>query len=232
MQKGTVKKTKYCIIFDLDGTLYSFKGGRFQGSKLQKRVLANARRYISNQLRVPPEKAKVILADILKSYGEEISIGLEKEYGFDRYDYFETVWNIPARGFVEYPKGLRSLLLRIKNKYDVFLLSDAPKVWIANVLRALGVEDIFTGRIFSGEGDNRKGFGNVFQSLPAKLGCLPKECVVVGDQEDTDIIPAKQAGLRTVFVGQNRISTQADVSVKNLNQLEDAITLLHCSRIK
>lgn len=217
------KGNRLCIVFDLDGTLYAFKGNTFKDSPLQKKILANAKRYLATQLGVSQKEANGKLEALLSKYGEEISIGVEKEYGLNRFDYFETVWDIPARGLVTYSKGLRPLLLRLRRQYDLYLLSDAPKVWIDNVLRALNVQDVFFGRVFSGEGDERKGFGNIFSLLPKRLGCRSSNIVVVGDQVETDIIPAKQAGFKTILVNKNDIPSPADVSVRRIGDIEKAL---------
>ncbi|MEO8637802.1 MAG: HAD family hydrolase [Candidatus Taylorbacteria bacterium] len=221
-----LKKKDDTIIFDLDGTLYSFKGGKFRDSKLQAKILSNAREFISAQLQVTGDEAGKILSRIFKKYGEDISIALEKEYGLNRYDYFNTVWNIPARQFVSHSKELRPMLIRICKKYDIFILSDAPKIWIDNVLRELQIDDLFSGHIISGEGNTRKGNGNAFESLVKSLNIKPQQCIVVGDQENTDIIPAKNAGMKTILVSKKEILSSADFRLKNIIHLEIALESL------
>lgn len=220
------KKRKKLIIFDLDGTLYQLPDGLYAKSPLQRRVLANARNYIAARLSKSKTEARSILAGVQRKYGEQISIGLEKEYGLNRYDYFNTVWNISARGIVKKNQDLRNILLELQKSYRLALVSDAPRVWIENVLAALSVSDIFHDNIFSGEGNHRKGLGNALSAVIKKYKIRPADCVVVGDQEETDILPAKQLGARTVFVHPTKHSSIGDANINSISKLPLALRSL------
>ena len=61
-------------------------------------------------------------------------------------------------------------------------------------------------------------FTKVLESLDAK----PEECVMVGDREDHDILPAKALGIKTVrmFSGKHASqNTEADFSIKDVGEL-------------
>ncbi|MFA5154982.1 MAG: HAD family hydrolase [Patescibacteria group bacterium] len=211
------------IIFDLDGTLYKLRGGSYSQSPLKRYVLKNAAAYLAARLAKSKPEAARILRGILKKYKEEISIGVEKEFKLDRHDYFRTVWNIPARLVVSKERNLRRSLLALSKCYRLIIISDAPLVWIKNVLIELGVYDIFRGRIFSGESDNRKGFQSAFPYIIKSLKLKPRDCISVGDQESSDIIPAKKLGLKTVFINQLKKSTLADFNVKSIGELTELL---------
>lgn len=206
------------IIFDLDGTLYSFKKGSYETSDLHKYVMSNAVFYIKEKLKISNDSAQDVLKKIINIYKQEISIGLEKEFGFDRYEYFNKVWNINPKFIIVIPKDLRKNLLKIKTHYEILLLSDAPKIWIKNVLNYLKINDLFKDKVISGEGSVRKSFDNAFKSVIKKNKLKRGECIVVGDQEETDIIPAKKMGIRTIFINQKYKSKYADFSVENITQ--------------
>jgi len=212
------------IIFDLDGTLYELEGGSFRSSPLSQKVRDNAQKYIADKLSKTPAEAQVILEDIISRYREDISIGLEKEFDLDRYDYFQTVWNISAKGIVKPNGRLRGVLERLNSNYRLVLVSDAPQVWINNVLQELDVKDLFDNYIFSGEGNSRKGFNNAFSQVLASLEIMPGECWTVGDQETTDIIPAKGLGLKTIFIHPDIISSQSDLNLKTIEELPAALS--------
>jgi len=214
-----MKQKDRLIIFDMDGTLYRLTGGSFRKSRLQHKIHENVLKYLQDRLGIGKRKSSEIVADIKKRYGENISIGLEKEYGFDRYDYFNTVWDVNPEGLIDKFSGLTEILLKLQADYDMILTSDAPLVWIKRVLAELGVADIFADKILSGEGDNRKIFGNRFEGILQKYNLSPENVVSIGDQEETDILPAKSLGIKTIFVNQTKRSSYADVSVKNLADL-------------
>ncbi len=219
------KNNRRLIIFDMDGTLYSFKEGSFNKSGLRKKILNNAKLYITKNLYKSKEEAKVILEYIEKKYGEDISIALEKEFGIDKNNYFNIVWNIPAKGIVAKNSRLRKFLLGLKTKYSCAIVSDAPIIWINNVLKELNIKDIFKDNIYSGEGKIRKKFGNSFQFVASELKFNPKNCIVVGDQEDTDVIQAKKNGMTAVLVSDKKRLTKADYIINNIFELKNILKL-------
>lgn len=221
MSKGMVNKPRKLLIFDMDGTLYNFKQGSFGKSDLKRKVIARAKTFVKNKLNITDSEANKILQKILLEFGEHISVGLEKKYGINRTEYFNNVWNINPKDLVKPTPGIRSFLSRLINKgYSIVIVSDAPRVWITNVLRYLKITDLFAGKIFSGESDNRKAFVNIFNNLMKRLNYQPKDCIVVGDQEQTDIIPAKEAGATAIFVNNQKESKLADYSIKSILDLK------------
>lgn len=217
MSKNT--KRRKLIIFDLDGTLYALRGGSYARSPLRRRVLRNAERFIAKRLATNKKDSRQVLLDIQEKYGEQISIGLEKEYGLDRYDYFNTVWDISARGIVRKPPQLSEILGTLRREHRLALVSDAPRVWIDHVLKELGIQSFFRGRIFPGEGNRRKGFDNAFQEVAKMLKTNPRDCIAVGDQEKTDIIPARKLGMLTVFVHPTKRCFGADANIRTIREL-------------
>lgn len=217
---------RYLVLFDLDGTLYPLRGGSYRRSPLRAAVRSNACQFLAKRLRVSLQQARRMFRDVEREYGEDISIGVEQQFRISRQEYFRAVWDIPVRRHVTVSRDLHRLIQRIRRRYDIAVISDAPSVWVHRVLRVLRVEDCFRGRVLSGEGDARKGFGNAFRSLIACHHLNPRRCVVVGDQEATDIIPAHAASMRTILVSRHCRRTSADACIRNLNELDRALTHL------
>lgn len=209
----------------MDGTLYNFKEGSFNQSRLRKKVLENAKLYIAKSLNKSNTEAENILKYIEEKYGEDISVALEKEFGIDRNTYFNVVWNVPAKGIVEKNSRLRKFLLELGMEYGYALVTDAPIVWVNNVLEALGIRDVFEGRIYSGEGSIRKGFGDSFQFVASELMFELENCIVVGDQEDTDIVQAKKNGMIAVLVANQAKPTEADYVIRDVFELREILKL-------
>lgn len=221
-----MKKDKL-IIFDLDGTLYKMKGGSFVNSKLHQKILKNAIRYIKIKLKISKHEAENILKEIVHEYGENISIALEKKYRLNRYEYFNYVWNINPKSYINKSNDLENILIRLNKDYEFLLMSDSPKIWIVNVLKMLGIETFFKGKILSGEGNKRKIFGNRYDDILNKHNIVSADVIVVGDQETTDIAPAKKIGLKTIFINQSKKSKLADVNIKSINNIESAINFIY-----
>jgi len=223
--KINIGRNKKVIIFDLDGTLYSFKGSSIKESGLYKKILENTKKYIIKKLNKNEKEAKILLKEILKEYGENISIALEERFGVNRYNYFNEVWDISAKDYIDVKNNLqlRKKLLEVQNNFNLLLLSDAPKIWIEKVLKELKIDDIFKGKILSGESDTRKVFNNAFEKVIKNLRVKPENCIVFGDQKETDIIPAKKLGMKTVFVNQYKNCPLADYNIKNILELKKAL---------
>jgi len=214
-----MKNKKKIIIFDLDGTLLKFSADTFSKSLLGQKVLFNSELFIKNYLRVGSAKAKQVIKKIKNKYGEEVSIGLEKEYGISRLNFFNQVWNIKDKNFIKEDLVTREVLIKLQKNYLLYILSDAPRIWINIVLKKLSIEAFFENRIFSGEGEYRKSLGNAFENFIDKTGFDSARCISVGDQENTDIIPAELLGMKTVLIGQVNKNTGDSITINELKEL-------------
>jgi len=223
---GKSKIKNKLLIFDLDGTLYRISGGSFKKSPLKRAVWAQALEFIRERLLADDPEAKQIFKKIRLSYGENISLGLEKEFGISRYEYFDFVWDLPARKFIEKNPAVKAIIARLARNNKIIILSDAPKIWVIGVLKELGIYGILQAAIRSGEGDSRKIFGNAFEPILQEFNVKPADCVVIGDQEETDIKPAKKVGLKAIFIGKNQ-SRYADSTISNISEVEAAINNIY-----
>lgn len=187
------------IIFDMDGTLYQLDGvdNGFAGSKLERQVLLNARGFIKKIEGCNDAQAdKFIQEGILDEIG--LSAFLANRYGIDRRQYFDEVWNIDPEGIAESfqvsPEVIRELKAKRPN-VKLVLLTSAPRSWAERLLRFIDVRDAFE-LIFTGEQYKTK--KDVFNMLSQRYDS--SKILSVGDQEATDIQPAKELGMRTLLV--------------------------------
>jgi len=65
----------------------------------------------------------------------------------------------------------------------------------------------------------RKGFKNAFDRVFKKFKARPQNCTIFGDQEDVDILPAVEIGMKTVFVNDREKSHWADYNIKSIAEL-------------
>ena len=227
MKKKSLKDK--LIIFDMDGTLYDFKGGSFEKSCLKKRIAENANSFVQIKLNKTKDEASKILKVLRTEYGDNISIALEEKFNLLREDYFDYVWDVEANVFIETHKDLNNILRKLDKEFKLILISDAPQVWIDNVLGRLGITYLFEKEIFSGDGNNRKSFGNRFNGISQYYNILPERIISVGDQENTDIIPARNLGFKTILISKQKQSSVADVRIEDVTKIGDAIKLFNIS---
>lgn len=211
------------IIFDMDGTLYSFdkkNESHFSSSNFGKQIHANCVDFFKDEFKLSAENAMSLYQDFRTRHNDEVSLGLEKERGIDRSKYFEATWNLNPSEFMEKNNELVLVLSSLTIKTGI--LSAAPKVWVDSVLKFLEISHFFDPAIFTGDPNIRKPDPQAFQQLADLWGIDPEKIIAIGDQEATDIIPAKSLGMKTVRIGKNT-ETEADFIASNAIQ---AIALL------
>ena len=99
-----------------------------------------------------------------------------------------------------YPKVLESLDLLRKKGYRLWLLSNAQEVFTRYELRHLGLWAAFDGIYISSSFGFRKPDVRFFRSLLEEQQLDPKQCLMIGNDRETDIAGAKAAGLDTFYM--------------------------------
>lgn len=194
------------FIFDLDGTLYDLDGvpgTKFGDSRLCSDVIVSTKVVIADLLDADEESAEEVFDYIMCTYSGELSIGLEAEYGLDRYDYFARTWNKEPSKYIEPSGDIAGMLAPFAGRSA--LLSAAPRVWVDGVLNFLGLKDVFGSRVYTAEPDLRKPNPEIFKLIARELGTEPGRCVSIGDQNHSDIVPAKETGMLTALIGPEQL---------------------------
>ena len=193
------------IIFDLDGTLYSLGGkpfGTFGESlflaDLKERILA----FVAAELNLDKAQANRVIKSANRQFNGELSIGFEKTYGIDRHKFFAATWGCDPANYVTPDEHLAAGLADLQGK--ALLLTAAPRIWAEKALDYLGVAEIFGDNIITGEPDIRKPNPLVFVQATKQLGTDPQNIISVGDQNHTDIRPARSVGMTTILIGPSQ----------------------------
>jgi putative hydrolase of the HAD superfamily len=200
------------IIFDLDNTLIDF----MRMKRLSCEASMDA--MISAGLKIKKEDGMKILFGLYFQYGLEyqkiFQVFLKKVLG--RLDY-----GIMASGIVAYRRVKEGLLYsypnvvptlnKLKKKYKLAILSDAPKIqaWIRLV--AMQIQGKFDLVVTFDETKSKKPSKKPFIYLLKKLNLRPEECLMVGDSLKRDIAPTKSLGFKTVFAKYGEDKEKAKV---------------------
>jgi len=189
---------------------------------------------ISAGLKISKKRGLKILFQLYYKYGLEyqkiFQVFLKKVIG--RVDY-----NIMAAGIVAYRRVKEGLLYpypnvlpvlnKLKKKYKLVILSDAPRIqaWIRLV--AMNMQDKFDLVVTFDDTKIKKPNRKPFLFALKKLKLKPKECIMIGDSLLRDIAPAKKLGFVTVFAkygylgkkfgGKSKV--RPDYTVRNMDKL-------------
>lgn len=208
------------FIFDLDGTLYKFKDSdTFDGSSLSRAIKKNIYNYFIESLNIHPDQTPAKYQELKKKYNGHMSLAIENEYGIDRKIYFNHTWNLNPENFIEKNQSPRNILLPLANQFAI--LTEAPMIWARAVLEYLDILDLTDDKIFTGDLLIRKPSSEAFQNIKNILDDGTDSVYAVGDQEETDILPAKKIGLKTIKIGHGQ--TSADFQINSIYDLPNII---------
>jgi len=120
--------------------------------------------------------------------------------------------------------GANGVLEQLRHRYRMAIISDTGLSLgcaLREVMRADQVLDYFHHLTFSDETSTSKPNTRQFLYTCHMLEVAPSETVHVGDLEETDVVGAKDAGLRSVLLTNGRPvgETAADATIETLTEL-------------
>jgi len=212
---------KKILMFDLDGTLYPYKGDSFRDTSLYETLRQRSLEFISEKLNIEIRQAAEKYDFIAKKYNFILSNGFEKEYGIDRTEYLNFAWNMDPTQHIEKDKRLTSMLEELSKTHDLFILSDAPSIWINKLLEFFEARDYFKG-IFSGGDNNVRKKKGLYPHVLQTLNADPKNVMIVGDEYLVDVVIPKKLGIVTCFVGDAE-SGESDYNIEDILRLREIL---------
>ena len=99
-----------------------------------------------------------------------------------------------------YPNVPDALAMLRQKGYKLWLLSNAQRVFTEYELRHLGLGQQFDGIYISSDYGCRKPDGRFFRALLEEQKLNPANCLMIGNDRETDIAGAKAAGLDTLYM--------------------------------
>lgn len=114
------------------------------------------------------------------------------------------VFRIASTDYIRLYDGVVEALDKLRRHgYRLWLLSNAQRSFTAYELRHLGLGEQFDGIYLSSDYQCRKPDLRFFRALLEKEQLDPKQCLMIGNDRDTDIAGAKAAGLSTLYMHTN-----------------------------
>lgn len=136
-----------------------------------------------------------------------------------------------CEGFMEYvciDEHTKSALEKLHGKYKLGIVSNfAIPECVDKLLEKHGLTTFFDVVVVSGAVNKRKPSLEIFQKALKKLGVSAEDTVFVGDTVDADVIGAKAAGMKSIFI-ERRVQKGTEQacpnqSIKSLSELLEAI---------
>lgn len=166
----------------------------------------------------------------MQRFAEVLEIQLEEV------DLDQLIENLGA-AFLETPPiiiaHVKPVVSRLSENYPLGIISDSaltPGSFARKLMARDGILQFFTAFTFSDETDYTKPQVVQFHSTLAELNAEPAEAVHIGDIFRTDIVGAKNAGMKAIrFAGFNKgegDDTLSDAVVDDYRKLESVITEL------
>jgi putative hydrolase of the HAD superfamily len=93
----------------------------------------------------------------------------------------------------------REILVQLKTRHMLAVVSDAQSAYGLAELRAVGLADYFAPIIISGDYGYRKPDARLFQAALTELQVLPEEAIFVGNDRFRDVLGARQVGMKTIL---------------------------------
>ncbi len=119
------------------------------------------------------------------------------------------VFRIASTEYIRLYNGVPEALDTLrKHGFRLWLLSNAQRAFTAYELRALGLEDKFDGIYLSSDYQCRKPDVRFFRALLDGEGLAPARCLMIGNDRETDIAGARNAGLSTLYMHTNLTPAQ------------------------
>ena len=105
---------------------------------------------------------------------------------------------ISRKRLVAFPQT-QEVLVQLKVRYRLAIVSDAQSAYALPELRAVGLADYFAPIIISGDYGYRKPDPRLFQAALTKLQVHPEEAIFVGNDRVRDVLGARQVGMKTIL---------------------------------
>lgn len=96
-------------------------------------------------------------------------------------------------------EGIEREVRAISGKYRIALAGQYGRDFL-DLLKARGILDCFSSHVTQDDFAVTKPDPRYFDLIAAAVGVSAEECIMVGDRIDKDIVPAKQAGMRTIRI--------------------------------
>ena len=112
----------------------------------------------------------------------------------------QIIRTIDPGSFIRQDPELVTTLSVLSSRYRLGLLTNNNRVHTDRILEILGVGPFFQAILTLSETGKTKPDRTLCSAMACLLDVLPEKCLVIGDEEGIDLVPARAAGMKTYQV--------------------------------
>ncbi len=217
------------IFFDIDDTL--FPSSEF--SALARKNALNA--MIGIGLDFEYQKLNDLLLSLIKEKGSnypkhfnDLCTALDVDEPAKFVAAAVAAYHHTKSSIAPYPEIPRTLLRLKDDGHQIYVATNGASVKQWDKLIRLGLA-LYFDKVFISEELGASKSPEFYSKILKSLGCEASECVMIGDREDADIVPAKEAGMKTVRILKGKhssIPSTADFTIEELGNLYQIVQRL------
>ncbi len=140
----------------------------------------------------------------------------------DKIERLVGLWNKSWMLAKPYPE-VEEVLTELQAKYQLFLISNTDGFSIPQVLSKFKLDQYFEKMYLSYEQGLIKTNPKMLSKILKENNLNPEDCVVIGDSLESDIFPAKNAGIKTVLVDRKN-TREYHPKVMSLTELKTILS--------
>lgn len=207
-------------IFDLYGTLvdintnewkaslwknmamiYSLSGAAYKPKELNRAY----DKYLADEIAsIPKEKYYTHPEPLIDNVFSRLYSEKGIEYNKEMIAYTARVFRALTIKYIKLYDGVEELFQCIRDHGGrIYLLSNAQRSFTEPEIRMLGLYDKFDDILISSDEGCAKPDKKFFECLLERHSLDPKECIMIGNDQTTDILGAYKAGIDSLYVHTN-----------------------------
>lgn len=213
------------IFFDTSDTLY-------KNEALEKAYPNKLVELIAETRGIAKDEAKQLLSDTtekLKANEKHVTkVRAAEELGFTRPEVHEKAFcRVVPSDYLSKDEALDAVMAQLAKRYKLGIISNLNHAHMLEVFQALGLSpDWLPLMVTEDMVHDIKPAAEPFLKAVELAGCLPEECLYIGDSPTKDMRPAKEVGMKTVLISENPASGDMHHADTSIGNVKDIMSLL------
>ena len=149
--------------------------------------------------------------------GEELNIDITRQEMDDLIGMWNKSWML-----AEPYEDVAATLQQLQKEYDLVLVANTDSFSVDRVLDKYQLRPYFKKIFLSYQLGKTKSEEGFFDQIMDELGITIKDCVMVGDSLQSDILPAQKLGMKAILIDR-RNSREAEGKITSLAELQGVL---------